>query len=79
MIDSRRAPSATPGSIWNCSSSGPRWAIAPVIANKRCGGKLALPVKSIAPAIPHIGYTPVADLAVGEAIIRIDQLQVKPP
>ena len=35
MIDSRRAPRATPGSMWTCSSSGPRWAIAPVIASSR--------------------------------------------
>ena len=41
MIESRRAPRATPGSMWTCSSSGPRCAIAPVIASSRGRGKLA--------------------------------------
>ena len=38
-VDDRQppGPSATPGSIWNCSSSGPRWAIAPVIDSNRWG------------------------------------------
>ena len=43
MIESRRAPRATPGSMWTCSSSGPRWAIAPVIASSRASGNSGCP------------------------------------
>ena len=53
-IDSRRAPIARPGSTWICSSSGPRCAIAPVIASSREAENSRRPVRSIAPAIPHI-------------------------
>ena len=55
-VDDREPPrpSATPGSMCTCSSSGPRWAIAPVIARSRSAGNSRDPVKSNAPAIPHI-------------------------
>ncbi len=44
-IDSRRAPIAKPGSRWICSSSGPRCAIAPVIASNRPAENSRRPVQ----------------------------------
>ena len=62
-IDSRRAPSATPGSIWICSSSGPRCAIAPVIASSRPAENSRRPFRSIAPAMPHMVILPRNDFS----------------
>ena len=58
-VDDREPPRpmATPGSRWICSSSGPRWAIAPVIASSRAAGNSRRPFRSIAPAIPHMVET----------------------
>ena len=56
-VDDREPPrpqDRRPARAWACSSSGPRWAIAPVIARSRGTEKSRRPSRSKAPAIPHM-------------------------
>ena len=72
QVDDRQppCPQRQPGSMWICSSSGPRCAIAPVIASSRLAENSRRPFRSIAPAMPHMRVPPFATCRLGP---RTDQ------